>query len=1198
MARDQKTNRADSEKSEHKKSSTSQDLQKPVWQPAELKPNPPASQPQSPPPSHPAPPDPSATSRPGASGAHTKKLPPGQATPSSSQNQQPSQPSNDHIRYGKPAVPRKSPPQQQPAAQSPPPPAQQPPQERASGSQSPQQSRPPQYYAPQPPSSRPSEHQQGTPPQQQHRPPPNYGQQGPLDPTQRIPPAQSRPASTYNWNQPTAGTRRPPQSPPPRRGSPPPPPSVPPLETPETSGKGLSLAQVLLWITLSGVILFFLGLVAASIGYIVLAAQLPSPDELRAREPNFASSRIYDRNEDLLYEIMDPNTGKRTYVHIDQIARSLQLATVATEDRNFYDHVGFDPIAIARAVYYALQEREIVSGASTITQQVARNIFMDLEERTEVSASRKIKEIILAAELTRKYSKEEILEIYLNNNNYGNLAYGIDAAARTYFNTTASNLTLAQASFLAGLPQAPAMYDPYGGRLDAALKRQKTVLGLMVEDGYITQAQADTAAAEMAAYQFPEIYRDRIPAPHFVFYVRQWVEEHLGADRLYQGGGLRIYTTLEPQLQAIAEEEVRQGIANLAGRNVSNGALVAIEPPTGYILAMVGSVDFYNKDIGGQVNVLQRCRQPGSAIKPLTYLAALERGWTPATIVWDVPTTYTDTAGNIYQPVNYDGQFRGATSVRTALANSLNIPAVKTLEFVTVNGLLAISERLGVTSLISPQLECPDYPYTTRPLYGLALTLGGGEVKPIELAAAYATFANNGHYLPPTPILRIEDSEGNVLVNNQTRPTEQVVSPQHTYLLNHILSDTQARCLVFNCPSILELPDRPVAAKTGTTNDNRDAWTVGYTPDLAVGVWVGNNDNSEMLGVVGSSGAGPIWNAFMRRAHASIPPHPFPRPPGIVEHEVCTLSGTEPGRYCPERKREVFFNQQLPPGQDNDWFQPIKIDAGSGLRANAFCTSNVIEKVMLVLDPVEESMAPNDPRRDPGGRRWLEQWAVQNNIEIAPSDYCTEGEQEPTLNITHPTPGENLSGAVEVRGTVDIPEFDHYEITYGVGDNPQGWGWISGPHEAIVRDGLLGIWEAAVDENPGTYTVRVVAYNRRGTQFEAQVTFNLEAPTPTPTPTPEPTATATATSPATPTSEATSTATPAPTQALPTNTPLPTLAPVSPTPTAVPATETPVPTQPPATTEPTPTLPPTEAPTQPPEPTLPPATATPTPEAS
>ena len=524
--------------------------------------------------------------------------------------------------------------------------------------------------------------------------------------------------------------------------------------------RGERLASILLGLSLVGLGLFLLSLIAGVFGYIYLAAQLPSPEELREREPNFASSLIYDRDGRLLHEIIDPAAGKRTYVEIGQVSSYLQLATVATEDRNFYSqNPGFDPIAIVRAIYYALQEREIVSGASTITQQVARNILLPDEAR-DVTVSRKIKEIILAAEITRRYSKDVILEIYVNNNNYGNLAYGIDAAARTYFGASAANLTLPQASFLAGLPQSPATYDPYRGGREAALKRHKDVLSLMVEAGFITADQAVAAAAEMDSYDFKPIYSDRIPAPHFVVYATQWVERNLGAEALYTGTGLRIHSTLDVRIQQIAEEEVARGVAALADLNATNGALVALEPSSGHILAMVGSADFYDNDMGGQVNVTTRCRQPGSAIKPLTYLSSFEKGWTPATILWDLPVTYTNTAGNVYEPVNFDGRFRGPVSVRTSLANSLNIPAVKTLEHVTVDGLLEMAARLGATSLVTPQLECPDYPYDTRPPYGLALTLGSGEVKPLELVGAYATFANGGLRMAPTPILWVEDQRG------------------------------------------------------------------------------------------------------------------------------------------------------------------------------------------------------------------------------------------------------------------------------------------------------------------------------------------------------------------------------------------------------------------------------------------------------
>jgi penicillin-binding protein 1C len=888
--------------------------------------------------------------------------------------------------------------------------------------------------------------------------------------------------------------------------------------------------------------LFFLALLAMVIGYIALASQLPSPDELRARQPNFASSQIYGRDGRLLHEIIDPTAGKRTYVPISQISRNLQNATVATEDRNFYVHTGFDPVALMRAVYYALQEREIVSGASTITQQVARNILLP-EEAAERTASRKIKEIVLATELTRRYTKDEILEIYVNNNNYGNLAYGIDAAARTYFGTNAANLTLAQASFLAGLPQLPSVYDPFHGGRDAALKRHKVVLSLMVEAGFITQAEADNAAAEMDAYDFPPIYTDVIPAPHFVVYVRQWVEAQLGPDALYKGAGLRIYTTLDRNLQQIAEEEVRNGVANLAQRNVTNGALVAIEPATGHILAMVGSVDFYDESIGGQVNVTMRCRQPGSAIKPLTYLAAFEKGWTPATIMWDIPTVYTDTAGNVYRPVNYDGRFRGPMSIRSSLANSLNIPAVKALEFITVDGLLDMSARLGATSIVSPHLECPDYPYEARPYYGLALTLGGGEMKPLDLTAAYAAIANGGLSMPPTPILWVETTRGEVLIDNRQPKGRQAVAPELAYLMSHVLSDTRARCLVFACPNNLELPDRPVAAKTGTTNDNRDAWTVGYTPDLAAGVWIGNNNNAEMDGVAGAGGAAPIWNAFMRRAHANIQPHSFPRPAGVIDREICAFSGTEPSPYCPEKRVEVFSANALPPRADQDWFQQIEIDGNSGLRANQFCRANVFTKVMVVLDQIQ----------DPGGRAWMQQWAVERGMEIAPNDYCTAGESSPQVSITSPRNGEEVHGWVEIRGTVDFADFDRYEMTFGVGSDPQAWGWVSGPHPVPVRDGLLGQWQIPIEMTPGPYTLRIVAFNTRGAQFEMRVVVNVVGPTPTPTPEVTPTETPTVTP--TPTETPTETVTPTIT-ATPTMTPTPT---DTPTAEPLPPTDTPTP---------------------------------------
>ncbi|MEA3309059.1 MAG: transglycosylase domain-containing protein [Chloroflexota bacterium] len=969
------------------------------------------------------------------------------------------------------------------------------------------------------------------------------------EPTRKLPPRElhtPRPSTPAQWGE---TPLIPPRGPTPPASSPS---LVPPPGGRIPEKRAIPWAGILLGISLTMLGLFVLAMVGLTAGYLVLAAQLPPVDELRQRQPDFASSQIFDRNGNPLYEVSDPTAGMRTYVPIGQIDRDLQLATVATEDRNFYAHVGFDPIAILRAVYYALQEQEIVSGASTITQQVARNILLDPEERTAYRASRKIKEIILAAEMTRKYSKDEILEIYLNNNNYGNRAYGVDAAARTYFGTRASDLTVGQAAFLAGLPQSPATYDPYHGGRDAALKRHRTVLALMAEDGFITAEAAERAALELDTYEFPFLYTDRIPAPHFVFYVRQWVEEHLGASSLYQGSGLRIHTTLEPRLQSIAEEEVAAGIANLAERHATNGALLAIEPATGHILAMVGSVDFYSEEIDGQVNVTTRCRQPGSAIKPLTYLAAFEQGWTPATTLWDLPVTYTDTAGNLYEPVNYDGRFRGPVPLRASLANSLNIPAVKALDYVTVERLLELSERLGATSIVSPQLECPDYPAENRPLYGLALTLGGGELQPLELAGAYATFANGGLQMPATPILWIENNAGEVLVDNREPHGAQVISAQDAYLLTDILSDRQARCPSFGCPNMLELPDRPAAAKTGTTNDFRDAWTVGYTPDLVAGVWVGNNDNSEMNHVPGSMGAAPIWNAFMSRALENTPPRNFPRPQGIVEKEVCALSGAEPSAYCPERRRDSFSQANLPPGATHDWFQRVELDNYTGKLVNQFCRTNTTEKVMLVLDGVQ----------DADGRAWLRQWAAEHGYEVSPLEYCTASAESEQVRLLRPPAGTKVYGAVEIFGTVTLENLDRFEITYGFSEHPEAWGWVGGPYTTPVDNEKLALWNTEGLELHN-YTLRLVAYTTDNQQFEDRLVVKVVGPTPTPTLTPSSTPTETPTPSATPTLEWTATATLTP---LPTYTGTPEPAPETATP--IPSATSPLPPSATPTTEP------------------------------
>jgi len=931
-------------------------------------------------------------------------------------------------------------------------------------------------------------------------------------------------------------TPPPPQTPPrPRqtvyRPRPPAPPTMPTARPSSKQrrnwGRILSRAAgiFVLLIILGGVLLVSGGIIV----YSWYASQLPPAEELLQRRLQFATSRILDREGNLLWEIIDPTGGRRTIVSLDQIAPELIQATIATEDRFFYLNVGVDPIAISRALYYNLTEGEIVSGASTITQQLARNVLLTPEERTEQTLSRKIKEAVLAVEINRRYTKEQILEIYLNQIYYGNLAYGIEAAAQTYFGKTAQTLTLPEAAMLAGLPQSPAVHDPYANPTGAK-KRQADVLGLMVEAQYINPAQAEIA--KTTELDFREL-SSTFAAPHFVTYIRQELEKIVPPEYIYQAG-LSVQTTLNPRLQAIAEEEVRRQVNALAGKNVTNGALVALDVTTGQILAMVGSKDFNDETIDGQVNVAVSLRQPGSTIKPLTYLAAFEQlNYTPATLLMDVPVEYPDGVGNVYRPVNYDEKFHGPVSLRMALANSYNIPAVKTLERLGVDNLKQIAARLGITTL-------------TRPDYGLSLTLGGGEVPLIEMTGAYQAIANSGVLIPPTAILNITDSFGREISPRRLAP-KTVLRPEHAYLMSHILADNQARAISFGPNNALRL-SRPAAAKTGTTNDFRDNWTIGYTPEIVAGVWVGNADNSPMQNVSGLAGAGPIWHNFMERAHEGLPVRDFLRPANIIELEICADSGTLPSEACPERRTELFAQDQPPLGPEFDIHQMIEIDLNSGLRANEFCRSNVEKRYYRVY--------PSDGY----------QWAIEHGFEQPPEQYCPS--INIVANISNPVDGATVRGDIALEGAVTAANFSHYQIELGVGAGPEAFTVIHGPVSQIVEQGVLGLFDTTQVEN-GPYTLRLVVFDRSGGSVEARTRVLVDNPRPTATATPTvtPTSAATATGTGTPTPTPTMTATPPPPTETVTATATPTET-ASPTVTATPSptlpaelpTDTPVPT--------------------------------------
>ncbi len=851
--------------------------------------------------------------------------------------------------------------------------------------------------------------------------------------------------------------------------------------------------------------------------YAYYAATLPPPEALSGRTL-FASTKIYDRNGALLYEVFDPHGGRRTIVPISRISPYLQYATVATEDSTFYTNLGVDPKGILRAFWQNLQGGEIVSGASTITQQLVKNALLS----PEVTFERKLQEAILALEVTRRYSKDEILAMYLNEIYYGNLAYGCGAAAETYFGKDVSQLTLAEASLLAGLPQAPAYYDPYTN-LEGAKARQRIVLNLMVRDGYISPAQAEAAYAEPLSLR-PQ--RVDMKAPHFVVYVKQELERRYGTEILYRGGW-QVITTLDLTYQDRAQRVAREHVTALQaqGRDVDSAALVAIRPATGEILAMLGSVDYYDDKIDGQVNVAIRDRQPGSSIKPFTYVTGmdptrLQPPFTPATLFADVRTEFPGGIGQPpYVPRNYDDKFHGPVLLRTALGSSYNIPAVQALQRVGIGNMLDTAHRLGITSLNEPAR------------YGLSVTLGGGEVKLLDMAYAYGVFANGGvmagqpalpaervpghRELNPVAILQITDAQGNIVERFDAPARQQVLDPRLAYLITSILSDNEARTPAFGPNNIFRL-DRPAAVKTGTTDQYRDAWTIGYTPDLVVGVWVGNPDGRSMRSVAGSQGAGVIWRDFIVETLADTPAHDFPIPPGLVSAEICAVSGMRPGPDCP-RRTELFL-EGTAPIQECTIHQRVAVCRVSGERATGLCPpGDVEERVFQVFGPE------------------FGDWPAQQGFVSPPAAYCHVHDFAPEVLILLPNENAAVVSPVTVWGTTRVPLFRDYTVYVGAGDEPHAWLQLIPFQTTPALNDRLAEWDAA-GLTPGRYTIRLVVTDQRGNVTEARVRVTLVQPTPTPTPTATPTATA----------EPTSTPTPTPTATVePTETPTP---PVTPAP--------------------------------------------------
>jgi 1A family penicillin-binding protein len=644
---------------------------------------------------------------------------------------------------------------------------------------------------------------------------------------------------------------------------------------------------------------------------------LPSINNFENRQVA-QSTKIYDRTGNIvLYDVH--GSVRRTAVTLDQISPYIQNATIAIEDASFYQNAGFRPLSFLRAMAVDLFSGSYAQGGSTITQQVVKNALLTQDKTIE----RKIEEIILALRLTKAYSKDQILNVYLNETSYGGTIYGVQEASQYYFGVDAKDVDLAQAAYLAALPAAPTYYSPYGNNRAALDTRKNLVLQQMKENGLITADEYTQAIAETV--QFKDENEAGIKAPHFVFYIREYLEEKYGAD-VVANGGLKVITTLDYDLQQKAEDTVAKWAPQmLSNFNASNEGVVAIDPKTGQILAMVGSKGYFDPTIDGKVNVTLTNRQPGSSFKPFVYATAFEKGFTPDTVVFDLPTQFstscspqdnTNDTPPCYSPSNFDGTFKGPMTLRDAIAQSENVPSVKVVYLAGVAASIKTAEDLGITTL------------GNAAQYGLTLVLGGGEVNLLEMTGAYSVFANDGVKNPPTGILEVDDSSGNVLEKYQSQPTQEL-DPQIARQINSILSDNVARTPEFGAESPLQFDSYDVADKTGTTNDYRDVWVLGYTPDIAVGAWAGNNDNTPMAKKIAAFIIAPMWHDFMAEALTkySSPSDTFPAP--APDPDVASLPPVLEGNWNTDPSQGVhdilyWVNKDDPrgPPPTNPWSDP------------------------------------------------------------------------------------------------------------------------------------------------------------------------------------------------------------------------------------------------------------------------------------
>ena len=833
-------------------------------------------------------------------------------------------------------------------------------------------------------------------------------------------------------------------------------------------------SRLALWAFIGLVGLIILG----GLTLVLFAKDLPRPDKV-VRQEGFAT-KIYDRNNELLYDVFADQ--RRNPVDLAEIPLYLRQATVAIEDKNFYKHGGFDQMGIFRAVYNIIVRHQL-QGGSTLTQQLVKNVLLT-SERT---LPRKIKEFILAVQIENRWSKDQILQMYLNEAPYGGTTWGVETAAEVYFGKKVSELNLIESAILAGLPQRPSVYSPFSDTPTAYVSRTKEVLRRMREDGYITADQEKEAVAQVASVEFATS-SGILKAPHFVMYVRKLLEDRFG-QQLVEQGGLRVYTSLDLSLQEEAQKIVTEEIAKVEKIHITNGAAIVADPANGQILAMVGSKNYDDPNYDGKFNVTLAARQPGSAIKPVTYVTALQKGYTLATLLMDSPTTFPGAAGiPDYKPVNYDGKWHGPMQARFALGNSINMPAVKLLAMVGIKDMLATAFDMGLTTL-EPTTE-------NLRRFGLSVTLGGGEIRLLEMASAYSAFANGGLRQEPVAILKVTDKSDKVLYEYKPGPARRVLTPEQSFLISHTLADNTARLITFGERSSLNIPDRMVAAKTGTTNNRLDNWTIGWTPQIITGVWVGNNDNSQMKELAsGISGAAPIWRRIIMVALKDKPNGSFTAPEGIVTADVDTISGYRAHDGFPSRTE--YFVKGTEPTSPDVIHTKLKLCRGQNKLATParVARGEYDESEFVVLRETDVFSTDNINRWQQGIDEWL---TTQGDPRYhPPTDYC--GSTEDMAIVINEPANESQINSNEVRVIGKVVAANEMEKIEFI---------INGELKETVQNSKK--FEKIFTLNNGTYTIKIKVRDVNGNQDEREIKIGVNVPwnwqpSPTPAPTSTPT---------------------------------------------------------------------------------------------